>query len=965
MSKSILVAFLVSSLGVLFTSESSTPQLPHTSSWLGNSFGVYDKDWVQNWIDDLYVLPDGTCCTNSAWEEGGGNAQWYKDGKKVANPGFTHGWGHGGGGAVTANASYLYLAQSRDNEGGHLADRDPRTWPPKGKKWFGISRRQLANPTKSAPFASGKGGEHLANGFLVVNECAENDARPDLAIRALAVDAKNRLLVAVPLNAEIQLYDAETMNKLGVWKDLPRIARMAAAPDGSVWAIQGDASPEARSRVIHLDDQGKVLPQVIDDIASPTCLAFDRTGRLMVGDRGPDLQVRIYAGLDAKPRCVETFGVKGGIYSGRAGELKPDKLLSIDGLGMDAQGNRYVSSSSFGSGTDLRSFAPDGSLRWNLVDTMFVDMIGVDPADESQAWGVEERYRLNWAVREPGREWSYQAFTCDHFRYPEDIRKSNRPANVWVRRIAGKPILYMTNMYSGYLAIYRIDAKSEIAVPAGMVGMARMKEWSAPQPDGAYLWRDGNGDGRPQSTEFTEPNKTGAVGGTWGWAVTPAGDIWQAVEGAGLRHLPCRGLDAAGVPKYNLAEQQSEPQPAPFIRVQRLEYDGERDVMYIGGFTAARPAPKDNWGMVGTTLARYDRWSTGNRTPTWVTALPWGDSYDEQPKSMCQAGEYLFVVNQGRGPVWVIHSLTSALVGIMTPGPEVGSGCGLIDIPHGIQAVKLKSGEYAVFVEEDGNGKVLIFRWKPDFAPPIGKLVLPAGEPMVGKPLMLTAMVTPGSSAVAKVEFWRSDEKLGEATAAPWRCMWPAVTPGRNRLSLRLFDKAGAVTPVQPVNVDIGMLGQLWIDWDPAIKGWWEAGGELGATGRIAESRYFPSVPFDCDLRLNSSAGSFDVIIRDGVVNRINAPGIGVQHLTTNHLSFTPRSIVVDSTGYPGWTQLEGAESQRFVNQRRELMVIPGQYTLTGEFGRATFILTLEGKLVVSDERSPVRAANNVLSVVR
>ena len=77
---------------------------------------------------------------------------------------------------------------------------------------------------------------------------------------------------------------------------------------------------------------------------------------------------------------------------------------------------------------------------------------------------------------------------------------------------------------------------------------------------------------------------------------------------------------------------------------------------------------------------------------------------------MCVAGDYVFVVNLGGGPVTAVHAASAAVGGVMTPGPEVGYGSGLIDIPHGIHAVNLKTGEYAIFVEEDANGKVLIFR---------------------------------------------------------------------------------------------------------------------------------------------------------------------------------------------------------------------------------------------------------------
>jgi len=74
--------------------------------------------------------------------------------------------------------------------------------------------------------------------------------------------------------------------------------------------------------------------------------------------------------------------------------------------------------------------------------------------------------------------------------------------------------------------------------------------------------------------------------------------------------------------------------------------------------------------------------------------------------------------------------------------------------------------------------------------------------------------------------------------------------------------------------------------------------------------------------------------------------------------------VVVDGTGYAGWTQLEGAEGKRIVGERRELSLIPGQYTLTGEFGRAAFIVTIEGMLKISDEKSPLRVTGNQLQVV-
>ena len=48
-------------------------------------------------------------------------------------------------------------------------------------------------PDQSAKFDTGVGKEHLGKGFLVINEVANEDSRPDLAVTPLVVDAANRL----------------------------------------------------------------------------------------------------------------------------------------------------------------------------------------------------------------------------------------------------------------------------------------------------------------------------------------------------------------------------------------------------------------------------------------------------------------------------------------------------------------------------------------------------------------------------------------------------------------------------------------------------------------------------------------------------------------------------------------------------------------------------------------------------
>src|SRR5205814_489187 len=97
----------------------------------------------------------------------------YRDGELIRYAMHTHGWGNGGGEAVAANSRYLFLGVQVGNEGGGL--RDAETWPPKGAKWLGVSRRTRADISRGAPFAGGKGGkgDTLKGAFLVVAEVPE------------------------------------------------------------------------------------------------------------------------------------------------------------------------------------------------------------------------------------------------------------------------------------------------------------------------------------------------------------------------------------------------------------------------------------------------------------------------------------------------------------------------------------------------------------------------------------------------------------------------------------------------------------------------------------------------------------------------------------------------------------------------------------------------------------------------
>lgn len=695
--------------------------LSYTTSWIGNTFGGTSgpgqaRRHVPLSVDGLFVLPDGTCCTNSGWDEDGAEAGFFKNGDIVGSAGHTHGWGYGGGAEVAANRRYLFLAQTVGNEGGGLVAAD--TWPAKGLVWSGVSRRTRGGG--AAPFPGGKGGhgDTLRGCFLPLAETREGTAT---ALGGLAAD-DTHLYLSDAAAGEVAVYDPETMTRRRGWP-LPRAGRIALAADSTLWIIQrGDAGH--RPRVVHRTGGGASLGEAITDVAAPSALGLDSRGRLLVADDGPGQQVRVYDVRGPAPRLAGTLGEPGGIFAGpgaRAGRDGALRFNGIRGVGGDAQGNVYVASS--GGGTVLESYAPTGKRNWRLLGLEFVDSADADPASDGRdVYTREEHFAMDYARTVPGGEWTYRGSTLDRFRYPDDPRLHTSPASAFVRRVAGRLFLFTTDMYADTLTVSRFDraARGEVAIPT--VCFAKHHEkgdgtggWPPSQPDaGEWIWRDANGDGAMQAGEYL--SRPGDAPPSWGWSVDSRGGVWQATDRAGLRCFPCGGLDAHGGPRYSYASMRSFPMPPDFTELCRAEYVPETDTLFLAGYTLDHPHLGGEWGAVGSQVLRYDGWNKGVRQPAVRIMLPYDGKQDAQLfiKAMCIAGDYLFAA-ESRSPerVFVYDVRTGLSVGTMQPGASVGKSSGWIDTPYGVRAVRRANGEYEVFVEEDLDAKVILYRWKP------------------------------------------------------------------------------------------------------------------------------------------------------------------------------------------------------------------------------------------------------------
>lgn len=707
---------LIGSLFTLMACYCHAQTLHYRTSWLGNSYGGADGKWVQDWVEAMYVTPNGTVYTDAFWDEGGREVGVYRNGKVIGIAEHTHGWGMTGGGAVAANDKYLFFAQSVNNEGGHL--KDVKTWPPAGEVWYGVSRRSLSDIQKADPFPGGKGGagDTLPGTFLLVNQTS-SDIHAE--IKGIAA-SETRLYLSDPANDLIRVYDCDTMAPVSQWH-IQRPSALALAKDGTIWVLQNGDSKNP-SRMLHFTSNGKMLPQsiVFPNWMAPRAICIDPKGRLLVADDGPQQNIKIYVNLNTKPKLSGTFGEKYGVFA-HGGLVGPLRFHDLSGVGCDSQGNIYVAGgygvSADGIGTELSAYTHNGKELWRLYGLLFVDESETDPSKITMAYSKHDIFTLNYHNTQPGSEWGYKAFTLDRFRYPQDPRLHVFPANVWVRRIKGQTLLYMCDMYSSFLAIYRFNhAKDgDIAIPCGYFAKSHIKgDWPPNQPaQGEWIWEDKNGNGAFDAGEFDSLKQDAPS--LWGWSVDSRGDVWQATDNSGIRYFPIEGLDKNGGPVYSFNSMRVIPMPSPFSNLQRADYVPSTDTMYLSGYTKEYPNDHGYWKVIGRVIARYDNWSKGNRTPRWTLPVSHSDSQGNTqiPASFCLCGKYLFTVGVQSALVRVYDSSDAKLIGSISPGPEVGGKSGWVDIPYGICARRLTDGEYLITAEEDWHAKNILYRWKP------------------------------------------------------------------------------------------------------------------------------------------------------------------------------------------------------------------------------------------------------------
>jgi len=394
---------------------------------------------------------------------------------------------------------------------------------------------------------------------------------------------------------------------------------------------------------------------------SPAAINYDACNNvLLVADNGPRRQVIKF---NTEGTQVGAFGDEGGVSGGPTPGLVGDlRFWNISGCGTDASGNIYVALNE--KATSLRKFNPAGVKQWEVQGLFFVDQTSIDPAsDGTDIYGVNEHIKYDYETN----TWSLHAMTCDPIANPTDPRITKDGSTALMRRVDGNLLMFVSDMYAGFFDVYRFNG--EIAVFCQTIqGLG----WSG------------------------LPDKNG--------------NIWYT-RGNSIRKIPLTRFNN-GVPVFGSEVIVTQSVPQPFTGIERLQYDADNDVMYIGGWTEDNANLLNDWGVIGSVIGKYPDWSTGNRTAASVVAPP-KSSDGHVMKAMSVAGDYVFCgLSSDEGEIYVFRTRDLSLLGSIQVPAAYGL-TGWLDIPFAIQAFKRSNGQYLILIEDDLKGKNILHQWCP------------------------------------------------------------------------------------------------------------------------------------------------------------------------------------------------------------------------------------------------------------
>ncbi|MFL9936421.1 SMP-30/gluconolactonase/LRE family protein [Paraburkholderia sp. RL18-103-BIB-C] len=632
-------------LAAVIASIAPTCQAENTTDWLANTYGTLAAH-VGNTARSMWVAPEGVIYTASMWDEYEGGVAVYQAGKSIGSIG-AHGEFQGG--AITGSATSIFVAlQPGGTYGSGAVGRYNRTT--------------------------------RARDLLIQVSAFNNLPRVDV-VTGLAT-AASLLYASDFYGNRVRIFTTD-----GIWKrDINVTGPGALAVDGTgnVWVAQ-----KGEGSVVEFSPTGALLNTIqMPGGARPSALYFDASsGQLMVGDEGPDMNIKRYK-LSGTPALASTFGIQGGYLdttTGIKGQVGDKRFTRVTGIGKDTAGNLYVLNNPWGGswdlgrdgGTDIHSYNSSGRLQWKLQSLNFEGIAAADPGtDGVYFYGGTDIYTGTAGG-------TFVANTVDPFDYPSDPR-----ININDRS---------RDEHFGQLAT---------------IGANRILVASGQNPDTYYFFHFNAANGYIAIPDATLPGAafktTAAVRD--GFCIDSKGGVWAGLDKTGyIYHYPLIGFDASGKPTWGPGIPIRIPESIKPLT--RIVYLADSDTMILGqGIVGST-----DWTSIGTRIEVYHGWNSGNTTtPNPVINLTHAGA-----KSIDAAGSYLFVgywfgSGQALPNIDAINlatgNLDTTLVNTSTGTVDASSA---IDSMYGIRAYRRSTGEYVVTKNNVKGSSITVYRWTP------------------------------------------------------------------------------------------------------------------------------------------------------------------------------------------------------------------------------------------------------------
>ena len=636
-----LKRFRAACAGAAFAVVSSVCHAQYTTDWLANTFGTLAAH-VGNGARSMWVAPEGVIYTASFWDENEGGIAIYQNGHSIGSIGIHD---EVQGGAITGNATSIFAALQIGAPGGSGS----------------VGRYNRATGTRD-----------LVIPVSTWTAISKTDVITGLATQGTLLYASDFY------GNRVRVFTTD-----GVWqRDIPVSGPGALALDGAgnLWVAR-----ESAGEVDEFSPAGAPLNVIpLAATSRPSALYFDATsGQLMVGDEGPDMNIKLY-NVAAAPVLVGTFGVQGGYLdatTGIKGQVGDFRFTRITGIGKDAAGNLYVLDNPWGGswdlgrngGTNIHAYNIAGVPMWKLQSLNFEGVAAPDPVTD----GALFYSGTNIYTGSAGG--TFVANTVDPFTYPTDPRLNMNDTERdehfgQLVSVGGNRILVASGQNPGYFYFYHFNpASGYIAIPDGSI----------------------------PGTLFNTNLEV-----TAGFCIDSRGDVWAGLNRTNhIYHYPLTGFDGTGKPQWGPPVTISIPET---IRpLTRIIYLPESDTMIL----AQGVEGSWDWTAMKSRIEVYHGWSKGNTTrPDPVINLT-----SANPKSITAAGNYLFVGYVHTVPNIDAFDLTTGrlattLINANPASVDVGND---VDSMYGLRAYLRSDGVYVVTKDNYNGSSIIVHRWMP------------------------------------------------------------------------------------------------------------------------------------------------------------------------------------------------------------------------------------------------------------